>query len=138
MVAFISTIVILVLLIAPVFPYAKRRPEGTPLTWGEAMVGATYVFFVFFWAYAVVPHQWLTYADAELGWRSDLVWIGPKGTLLTWFPIDRGGPIFQALDAITEPVLQPLRRIIPPIGMIDITPIVAWFLLNIIESVIIG
>ena len=41
MVAFISTIVILVLLIAPVFPYAKRRPEGTPLTWGEAMVGAS-------------------------------------------------------------------------------------------------
>ena len=98
MVAFISTIVILVLLIAPVFPYAKRRPEGTPLTWGEAMVGATYVFFVFFWAYAVVPHQWLTYADAELGWRSDLVWIGPKGTLLTWFPIDI--PAVVARDVI--------------------------------------
>ncbi|MBM4415748.1 MAG: YggT family protein [Chloroflexi bacterium] len=50
-------------------------------------------------------------------------------SLLTWFPIDRGGPIFQALDAITEPILQPLRRIIPPIGMIDITPMVAMFLL---------
>ncbi len=50
-------------------------------------------------------------------------------SLLTWFPIDRSGPIFQALDAITDPVLQPLRRVIPPIGMIDITPMVAMFLL---------
>lgn len=50
-------------------------------------------------------------------------------SLLTWFPIDRNGPIFQALDAITDPVLTPLRRVIPSIGMIDITPMVAMFLL---------
>ncbi|MEZ4552414.1 MAG: YggT family protein [Dehalococcoidia bacterium] len=50
-------------------------------------------------------------------------------SILTWFPIDRGGPVFQALDAITEPILQPLRRIVPLIGMIDITPMVAIFLL---------
>lgn len=50
-------------------------------------------------------------------------------SLLPWFPIDRNGPIFQALDAITDPVLTPLRRVIPSIGMIDITPMVAMFLL---------
>ena len=50
-------------------------------------------------------------------------------SLLTWFPIDRNGPIFQALDALTDPVLKPLRRVIPPIGMIDITPMVAMFVL---------
>ncbi len=50
-------------------------------------------------------------------------------SILTWFPIDRGGPVFQALDAITEPILQPLRRIVPLIGMVDITPMVAIFLL---------
>jgi YggT family protein len=31
---------------------------------------------------------------------------------------------------LTEPILAPLRRIIPPLGMIDITPIVAYFLLG--------
>lgn len=49
--------------------------------------------------------------------------------ILSWFPIDRGGPVFQALDAVTEPILDPLRRIIPRIGMIDISPMVAMLLL---------
>ena len=54
-------------------------------------------------------------------------------SILTWFPIDRGGPIFQALDAITEPIMQPLRRIVPLIGMIDITPMGAIVMLYIIS-----
>lgn len=49
--------------------------------------------------------------------------------ILSWFPIDRNGPVVQALAAITDPVLDPLRKVIPPIGMIDITPMVAMFLL---------
>jgi YggT family protein len=56
--------------------------------------------------------------------------------ILTWFPIDRNGPVFQALDAITSPVLDPLRRVIPPIGMIDITPMVAMITLFIVASIL--
>ncbi|HJM88859.1 MAG TPA: YggT family protein [Dehalococcoidia bacterium] len=54
--------------------------------------------------------------------------------IITWFPIDRDGPIVRTLDAITEPVLEPLRRVIPMIGMIDISPMVAIVLLSIISS----
>ncbi len=50
-------------------------------------------------------------------------------SLLTWFPIDHNGPIFQALDAITEPILAPLRKVIPLVGMVDITPMIAVFVL---------
>ena len=57
-------------------------------------------------------------------------------SLLTWFPIDRNGPVFQALDALTEPILMPLRRVIPPIGMIDITPMAAIILLFVVSSVL--
>lgn len=35
---------------------------------------------------------------------------------------------------LTEPILRPLRAIVPTIGMIDITPLVAYFLLQLIES----
>lgn len=35
---------------------------------------------------------------------------------------------------MTDPILRPLRRIIPPLGMIDVTPIAAYFLLGIIEG----
>ena len=81
MVAFLTTLLISVLLIAPIFPYAKRRPVGTPLTWGEAVVGATYVFFVMFWIYGVMPHHWLQWADSELNWRPDRIWFGPNGEI---------------------------------------------------------
>jgi YggT family protein len=39
---------------------------------------------------------------------------------------------------LTEPMLKPLRNLIPFIGMVDITPIVAWVLLSVIEAVLLG
>ncbi len=65
----------------------KRRPLDTPLTWGEAMLAATFVFFVLFMAYGVVPHQWLTWADNELNWRPDRLLAGP-GAVFTKLPFD--------------------------------------------------
>jgi len=58
--------------------------------------------------------------------------------ILSWFPIDKNGPIFQFLNTVTDPVLDPLRRVIPPIGMIDITPMVAMFLLFFIASTLLS
>jgi hypothetical protein len=46
----------------------RRRPVGAPLTWGEALFAATFSFALMFWAYGVVPHQWLQWANNELGW----------------------------------------------------------------------
>lgn len=56
--------------------YGKRRSVGAPLSWGEAMMAGTLVFALMFWAYGVVPHQWLTYSGNELGWRADKLLIG--------------------------------------------------------------
>lgn len=58
--------------------------------------------------------------------------------ILTWFPIDRSGPVFEALNAITDPILEPLRRIIPPIGMIDISSMVAMIILLVIGQALAG
>jgi YggT family protein len=47
--------------------------------------------------------------------------------VLSWFPITPGtamASIFSFLYSITEPVLGPVRRIIPSMGPIDISPIV--------------
>ena len=41
-----------------------------------------------------------------------------------------------ALRSITEPVIAPLRRVIPPLGMFDITPLVAIILLIILQRII--
>ena len=77
-VAFVASWLIALASLIPVIIIAKRRPADKVATWGEAMLGATYVFFVLFWIYGTVPHQWLTYAESELNWRSDKFLIGPR------------------------------------------------------------
>jgi len=59
--------------------------------------------------------------------------------LLSWFRLGPDNPLVAILYEITEPVLAPLRRVIPPLGgMIDITPIVAFFLLQIIQQLLVA
>ena len=109
MVAFLVSLVILVATLLPVFWYAKRRPVGAPLTWGEAMIAGTWVFFIFFWAYGVVPHQFLTWADSELNWRPDTIWFGEGGSVTLpvlgwtietpWFPIRISAEVVRDLLA---------------------------------------
>jgi hypothetical protein len=80
-VAFVLSLLGLFLGVGLVMWYAGRRPVGTPLTWGEAVFAGVFVFWMFFWAYGVVPHQWITWADANLKWRADAFGIplGPLG-----------------------------------------------------------
>ncbi|WP_243386754.1 YggT family protein [Bacillus kexueae] len=50
--------------------------------------------------------------------------------LMSWFPNARESAIGQFFARICEPYLEPFRRFIPPLGMIDISPIVALLTLN--------
>ena len=86
-VAFWSSVLVTVVLVAGIFWYMGKRPAGAPLTWGEAMVGAVYVFFLMFWIFGVVPHQWLTWADNELNWRPDKILNGPGNVLSDYLPV---------------------------------------------------
>jgi YggT family protein len=58
--------------------------------------------------------------------------------LLSWFAISPYHPAVRILDQVTEPILAPLRRYVPPVGMIDITPIVALFLIQVIRQLILS
>ena len=75
-VAFVASWIVSLVALIPVFRLMKTRPVDKVATWGEAMAGATYVFFILFWIYGTVPHQWLTYAEAELNFRSDIFFVG--------------------------------------------------------------
>ena len=66
----------MMLMVAVCLYVGGRRPIGTPLTWGEAMVAGTWVFAIMLLAYGIVPHQWLNYADNELLWRPDKLLVG--------------------------------------------------------------
>jgi YggT family protein len=56
--------------------------------------------------------------------------------LLSWFPIAPGNPIARILFDVTEPILAPLRRIVPPLGAMDITPIVAIIGLSVLGGIL--
>ena len=52
----------------------------------------------------------------------------------SWLPISPYSPWVRWSYQLSEPVLAPFRRIIPNLGGLDISPIVAYILLNILES----
>jgi YggT family protein len=57
-------------------------------------------------------------------------------SLLPWLRIDYYHPVMRFLIRITEPVLAPLRRYIPPMGGLDFTPTVALLLLWFVERLL--
>jgi YggT family protein len=59
--------------------------------------------------------------------------------VLSWFPVRPGtamASISMVLYEITEPVLAPVRRVIPPAGMFDLSFIVVFFLLVILRQIV--
>lgn len=59
--------------------------------------------------------------------------------ILSWIPnVDRSNQIVRFLYQITDPVLEPARRVIPPIGMIDISPIVVFVGLQLLQRVLVS
>jgi YggT family protein len=59
--------------------------------------------------------------------------------ILSWFPLQPGttmASIAGVIYELTEPVLGPVRRMIPSIGMFDISPIVVFIGLQILQSVV--
>jgi len=57
--------------------------------------------------------------------------------IVSWFALDPRNPLIQVLDQITEPILSPLRRVVPRVGMIDITPLVAIIILQFLSQALI-
>lgn len=56
--------------------------------------------------------------------------------LLPWFRISYYHPVMRFLIQITEPILAPLRRYIPPVSGLDFTPMVALIILWLVEQLL--
>lgn len=102
--AFIISFIVAVAMALAVIPYGKRRPVGAPFSWGEAMLGATYMFGFLFVAFGIVPHQWIDHADKNLGWSKDKLLIGWGGFLK---PDSQGGwnPVTLQYEAVRDIVV---------------------------------
>lgn len=54
--------------------------------------------------------------------------------LSSWFPISPYSVWVRWAFTLSEPILRPLRQIVPNLGMIDITPIIAYFALGLLQN----
>ena len=63
-------------------------------------------------------------------------WLVGFGVINTYNQFAR--TVLRALHALTEPVFGPLRRIIPPMGGLDLTPMIALLLIIFLQRWIIG
>ncbi|MGQ9516973.1 MAG: YggT family protein [Anaerolineae bacterium] len=57
---------------------------------------------------------------------------------LSWFNVRPDHPMVSFLYQVTEPVLAPIRRVVPTIGMLDISPIIAIILLELLRNLLIS
>lgn len=58
--------------------------------------------------------------------------------LLSWFRPDPYNPIVRTIREVAGVILDPIRRVVPPLGGLDITPIIALILLQLLEGLLIG
>lgn len=53
--------------------------------------------------------------------------------LLSWFPnVDRGNPIVRFIYNATEPILSPIRNLLPATGGLDFSPLIVFLLISLI------
>ena len=54
--------------------------------------------------------------------------------VMSWVQADRRNPIVQWVYSMTEPVLAPIRRVLPPLGGLDLSPMVLLVVLRVVRD----
>jgi YggT family protein len=57
--------------------------------------------------------------------------------LLSWFPnVDRSNALIRLLFDVTEPVLQPIRNLMPQGMMFDLSPLIVFLIINVLLQIL--
>jgi YggT family protein len=56
--------------------------------------------------------------------------------VLSWIPVDRRNPVVLFVDALTEPALRPIRRVLPVVGGLDFSPWVLLIALQVLKDLL--
>lgn len=67
-------------------------------------------------------------------------WIIILRAVMSWVTNDPNNPLARALYVLTEPVLKPLRALVPPqrLGGLDVSPILAIILIQLVRYLLLG
>lgn len=58
--------------------------------------------------------------------------------LMSWFMPNDGTGLTRVLNDITDPILVPIRRVLPPVGGIDFSPLLALIAIQLLSTLIIS
>jgi hypothetical protein len=94
---------ILVIMLVPVFVALRRPKPDQPTTWAQAMGGSVYVFALMLLAYAIIPHEFITFSDKYLQWGTDKYVI--KSTTAIPFATSWNWPISVNMQAVRDVVV---------------------------------
>lgn len=56
--------------------------------------------------------------------------------ILSWIRLDRRNPLAAIVSTLTEPVLGPIRKVLPPMGGLDLSPMVLLIALQVLKGVL--
>ncbi|CCG08451.1 YggT family protein [Pararhodospirillum photometricum] len=79
-------------------------------------------------SFLIVTYIWTLIAAAVLSWLTAFNIVKATNPTVVSF--------IRFLDLLTEPVLRPLRRVLPTIGPVDLSPMVVILVLVVVESLI--
>ena len=57
--------------------------------------------------------------------------------ILSWISLDRRNPLVTITRGLTEPVLVPIRQVLPPMGGLDLSPMVLLIALQILKGLLV-
>ncbi len=133
-------------IIEPMERWVLRRggnPQNAPW-WllGIVVVSGILLITVAQWLLAQVARASFAAHSGPRGWLRLAVYYAGQLVLIalivrviaSWFEAFRYSRWMRPVYLLTDWVIEPLHRIIPPMGMIDITPLVAWFAIRIVLS----
>jgi YggT family protein len=82
------------------------------------------------------PRAWLRFVASTL--FSVLMIALFVRVIASWFGISPYRPWMRLAIGLTEWLIGPIRRILPPVGMIDFSPLVAWLVLSLVRSFVLS
>lgn len=61
-------------------------------------------------------------------------WVVLASVVLSWIRLPEDNPIVRGVSAVTEPVLEPMRRVLPSFGGFDLSPMVLFLGLRLLRG----
>ena len=79
-------------------------------------------------------------AVAELLDKTVWIFLGAIiiGVVISWVAQGAYNPVVGVIDSLTRPLLDPARRVIPPLGALDLSPLIAILVLQLVRILIVA